>query len=140
MTKAGGKFMAIYGIGYKYKDRKDVSKLFLDNSVACMNHKPEDFPYFVGLFNEIKEKDIIVLKTHPRAEKRLKIRAIGRANNPKPEKKGSIGYGISVNWVKDYQNSIKEIGTFSDGGFHQRSMAIYKEYNPKIIKQIIEKK
>ncbi len=128
--------MAIYGIGYKYKGRKDVSKPFLDNSVACMNHEPKDFPYFVGLFNEIRDRDIVFLKTAPMREKKLKIRAIGRANNPTPEKKDNIGYGIDVDWVKDYQNSKKEISISSDGGWHQRCMAIYKEYNPKIIKQI----
>ena len=134
--------MTIFGIGYKYKGRKDVSKDFLANSIACMNHDPVKFLYFVGLFEEVKDRDIIVLKTLPMREKKLKIRAIGRVSDSKFEKKGNSGYGISVDWIKDKQNGIKEIETYSDGGFHQRGMAIYKEHNPeicKIIEKLIEK-
>ena len=128
--------MTTYGIGYKYNGRKDVSKDFLDNDIACMNHDPEKFPYFVGLFKEIKDKDIIVLKTSPMSERKLKIRAIGRVSKSKFERKGNVGYGISVDWIGYDDNGIEEINTYSDGGWHQRCMAIYKEYNPEIIKQI----
>ena len=128
--------MTIYGVGYKYGGRKDVSKDFFDNGIACMNHNPEKFPYFVGLFREIKESDIIVLKKLDRTRKRLGIRAIGRVNDPKFEEKGNLGYGVSVDWIWYGQEEIEEIETCSDGGWHQRGMAIYKEYTPEICKEI----
>jgi len=102
--------MTTYGIGYKYNGRKDVSKDFLDNDIACMNHDPEKFPYFVGLFKEIKDKDIIVLKTSPMSERKLKIRAIGRVSKSKFERKGNLGLGMMIMESKKSIHIVMEDG------------------------------
>jgi hypothetical protein len=129
----GDEFMTTFGIGYKYRDsRQDVSDQFLRRNIACMGHDPDEYPYYTGLFKEILNRDIIFLKTAPMQERILKIRAIGIANNPEPQSQGRIGYGINVNWIKDFENNIQEIENPSDGGWHPRCGSIYKEYNPRI--------
>ena len=135
--KKGDEFMTTYGIGYKYKDnREDVSNQFLNRNIACMGHNPDEYLYYTNLYKEINDEDIIFLKTAPWKEQKLRIRAIGIATNPQPEQKGTIGYGIDVNWIKNFENNIKECNNPSDGGWHPRGGSIYKEYNPQIIKFI----
>jgi len=129
--------MAVYGNGYKYfSGRVDVSNQFLSRNVACMRYDSEEYIYYSKLYGEINDGDIIFLKTAPYREQKLRIRAIGTANNPLPEQKGTIGFGIDVNWVKDFENNMNECNNPSDGGWHPRVGSIYKEYNPRIIKFI----
>lgn len=130
------KNMAVYGIGCNYSGHEDVSEDFHDRGVACMGHDPDKYPYFTGLFKEIKNGDIIILKSLDMRRKKLKIKAIGIANNPKFEAKGSPGHGINVDWKKYDSDGIAEIDVSSDGGWQPRGTTIFKEYNKDIISQI----
>ena len=87
--------MAVYGIGCYY-DGEDLFEDFLNEGVACMGYEPEAYSYFTGLFKEIKDGDIIFLKSFDMRKKKLKIKAIGYAKAPKFEKKGGdLGHGIN---------------------------------------------
>lgn len=129
--------MAVYGIGCNYSGRFDKSGDFYDRGVACMGHKPEKYDYFAGLFKEIKDGDIIFLKSLDMRRKKLKIKAIGIAKKPVFEHKGNVGYGIDVDWKKyESDGIIDEIDVKSDGGWQPRGTTIFKEYNEEIIGKI----
>lgn len=129
--------MEVYGIGCNYSGDIVVED-FYNQAVACMGHNPTEYPYFTGLFKEIKDGDIVFLKSLDIRRKKLKIKAVGLANNPTFENKGGLGHGINVNWINYNPDVITEIDVNSDGGWQPRTTTIYKEYNDRIINQIKE--
>jgi len=128
--------MAVYGIGCNYSG-EDLFEYFLNEGVACMGHRPKEYSYFTGLFKEIKDGDIIFLKSLDMRKKELKIKAIGYAKDPKFEDKGEeLGHGINVRWIKYNTSGLAKINVTSDGGWQPRGTTIFKEYNEDIIRQI----
>ena len=112
--------MAVFGIGCNYNDVGSVLEEFYNRDIACMGYEPDKYPYYVGLFKEIKDGDIIFLKSLDMRRKKLKIKAVGIANNPNFEDKGTSGYGISVDWKKYDPDVITELDVKSDGGWQPR--------------------
>lgn len=128
--------MAVFGIGCNYNDVGSMLEEFYNKDIACMGHEPKQYPYFAGLFKEIQHGDIIFLKSLDMRRKKLKIKAIGIANNPKFEDKKTSGFGIDVKWKKYNPLDIAEINVSSDGGWQPRGTTIFKEYNENIINKI----
>ena len=130
--------MAVYGIGCTYDDI-DVSDNFITNGIVCIGWEEKEMGYFQGLFREIQNGDIIVLKSFDIRKRKLIIKAIGivEDNEIKPhEIRGIKGFRIDVDWIIPYKTEIVEIQLNGDG-CTQRGTTIYKESNTKYIKEIL---
>jgi hypothetical protein len=127
--------MAIYGIGCDYSG-EDQLEDFINRKIACMGHNPDEYSYYKGLFKDIKNKDIIFLKSIIMQKRKLRVKAVGIVDNPEVGDKGTSGYGVKVNWINSDPDGIIDIDVDSDGGWQPRCCTIFREYNEKIISQI----
>ena len=131
--------MAVYGIGCTYDDI-DVSENFLSNEQVCIGWEEKEMEYFQGLFREIQNGDIIILKSFDIRKRKLIIKAIGIVKDNEiyeSEIASTKSFCIKMNWIIVYNSRPKEIKLNGDG-CTQRGTTIYKESNKKIIKEILQ--
>lgn len=135
-TPKVGQDMTIYGVGCTY-EKKDVSDEFVRKGMVCIGWRPDEKLYFHGMFKDIEEGDVIVLKSFIRrpGEQILRIKAIGTVVDTNI-RKNDLGHCICVAWLPGYDaNGIEDIPLYGDGGI-QRATTIYREHNPELCRQI----
>jgi len=123
-----------YGIGCTYDE--DVSEEFFQGNMICISSRTSGRLYFKGMFDNVKSKDIVFLKSVKRGKDRfLRIKAIGIVDNNDQEFESDYGHSKKVEWLHYIPDGIVDIPLIKDGGV-QRNTRIYREYNPEIIAQI----
>ena len=92
-------YLAIYGIGAHYGATNDVSDIFWDESVACINWGEEGAPSLHNMIKHIKVGDIIYIKTYP-PDRGLTIKAIGLVIDDRVFKIDNVGEAcLRMKWV-----------------------------------------
>ena len=124
--------MAIFGIGAMYD--KDVTDVFVDNSVACIGWSYDDAPALHNMMASMKVGDIVYIKSHP-PDLGLTIKAIGIVTDNKVMAIEGVGEAcVEVEWIwsgKEY------IGKLQDKN-NVRNNTLYEEYYPDIQKKVID--
>jgi len=132
--------MAVWGIGAYFtgKNSKDMSKVFYDNNVACLGWAEADAPALYKMLMSIKTGDLIYLKAFAIGQSELRIKAIGIVNDSTIKNYNDLGTGISVKWVKrdlELEPIAITEKIYKNNVFNN---ALYEEFNPDIIKVIID--
>lgn len=119
-----------WGIGAMY-DNVSVVNDFLDRGIACVGWDNKTAGTLHSILKDhIKVGDVIFIKSYSLSTG-LRIKAVGIVNDNQYIDRG-FGFGVGVTWKWD---GIEEIGKVKDK-YNVRSITLFEEFNPEIIKQI----
>jgi hypothetical protein len=130
--------MAVYGIGAMYGGVDDQTEKFITMGVACVGWGPSDAPAVHAQMAAIKAGDVLFIKSFaPRVG--LHIKAVGIVTNGTfREITEDLGWGVSVRWLRMPQEQIV-VGPLQDHSDHMRRGTIYEEFNPTVIKRVLDR-
>ena len=134
--------MKVWGIGATW-DGKSMLNEFESKNAVAIGWSESDAPALYAMMNEIRDGDIIYIKSFVIRGKRLKIKAIGEVVATafeKPELFGANHKTIKVKWIANSSNTNKlELDiplSKKDTRYNVYSQTLYSEYNPDIIRKV----
>lgn len=131
--------MAVYGIGAMYDGTVDQTDIFVQLGVACVGWTERDAPAIYAQMRSVKAGDIFFIKSYaPTAG--LHIKAVGIVTDPtfRPIT-DALGWGVSVRWLPLREGGGRiAIGPLGDHSDYLRRGTLYEEFNPTVIKAIID--
>jgi len=129
--------MAVYGIGAMYGGTNDQTDDFIKMGVACVGWSPTEAPALHAQMASVKAGDVFFIKSYaPNAG--LHIKAVGIVTDASFRKiTDTLGWGVSVRWVHMPEGRIV-IGPVEDRADYMRRGTLYEEFNPTIIKQVLD--
>ena len=129
--------MAVYGIGAMYGGTVDLTDDFINNGVACVGWSPTEAPALHAQMRCVKAGDVFFIKSYA-PNVGLQIKAVGIVTDADfRQTTPSLGWGINVRWVLMPEGRIA-IGPVADHADHMRRGALYEEFNPTIIKRVLD--
>jgi hypothetical protein len=125
----------MFGLGYTYIDAqgnsRDMSKLFIDQSVACLGYAEHEAPPIWQDFRRLRIGDFGYLKSHPRGN--LLIRAVGYVTDAAIVHYGDVlGWGVKMRWLW-HGTPVAVPYTPEEQKYNVRSIVFYNE--PSIMVQ-----
>lgn len=123
--------MAIFGIGAFYSS--DVSKYFIDNSMAYVGWSKDEAPSLYEILRIIKLGDIIYIKSAPPGSG-LRVKAVGIVVDNETTENKVYGTGIKVKWLWTGPEILINI----DDKYNVRNNTLYEEYNKIIQTKILD--
>jgi hypothetical protein len=130
--------MAVYGLGATYGGTEDQSHTFIKLGIACIGWTPSEAPAAHAQMASLKVGDIIFIKSFVPTTG-LHIKAVGIVTDASFRKiTDALGWGVSVRWVSEEPERIA-VGSLSDRSDYMRRGTIYEEFNPDVIRRVIDK-
>ncbi len=126
--------MAVFGLGAFYNNTTDMTDAFLSNGVACIGWARNDAPPLHRIIRHIKMGDIVYIKAHP-PNQGLIIKGVGIVMDDEVFPDQDLGQAcIRVRWI---WRGNELLGHIRDR-YPVRSITLYEEFNPEIIRRVIE--
>lgn len=134
--------MAVWGIGAYFGEDNggDVSKEFIAKNIAVIGYTKEKHPEYYALMEEIKEGDLIYIKSTQQnsSNSSIYLKAIGIVKNAAIEIKslnnGTTANGIDVHWIRNFSENPMKL---QPSLFFARGGTIFEEKDKSIIREII---
>lgn len=126
--------MAVYGVGAWYGVKGDVSEQFVSSQVVCVGWEYVDASSLHEIMYNLKIGDIIYIKAYPK-NVGLIIKAVGIVTDNEVLEIKDLGHAcVKVKWTW----TGKEVIGVLDDKYNVRQNTIYEEYNPIVIRKVID--
>jgi hypothetical protein len=126
--------MAVFGIGAYYDGTTDMTDAFLSNGVACIGWPAHEAPPLHKLMGHIRMGDIVYIKAQP-PNQGLTIKGVGIVTDDEVFRDTDLGEAcLRARWV---WSGNEFLGHITDR-YPVRSITLYEEFNPEIIRRVIE--
>lgn len=125
--------MAVFGIGASFGD-VDMTDTFTKNNMVALGWSPKDAPSQHKLMQSLKVGDIVFIKSAP-IGKGLRVKAVGIIIDNNLSNMANVGIGLKVKWV---WTGVENLGNIGDK-YNVRNVSLYEEFNPVVLKAIIDK-
>jgi len=125
--------MAIYGIGAYYNGEEDVSEDFVSEGLACVGWDFETAPTLHVLLRQIKNGDIVYIKSTPIGQG-LRIKAVGIVVNNNLAENDDLGTCVTVRWLWAGNENLGDI----NDKYNVRNNTLYEELNRDVQSRVID--